>query len=93
MENIVRELRNVQEKYKNVVTDTFGVRISDMAKDCADAIESLQAELELYKQAEEKREKGCIYCDLDYSIYDEEYGENIGRKYIEYCFRCGKKVR
>jgi hypothetical protein len=40
-----RELRAVQEKYKNKKTDTFEIRISDMAKDAADTIEALQKQL------------------------------------------------
>jgi gas vesicle protein len=39
-----RELRAVQEKYKNKKTETFEIRISDMAKDVADTIEALQQE-------------------------------------------------
>ncbi len=37
------QLRLVAEKHKNDVTPTFRVRIADMAKDAADAIDSLQA--------------------------------------------------
>jgi pyruvate/2-oxoglutarate dehydrogenase complex dihydrolipoamide acyltransferase (E2) component len=41
---VYRELRAVQEKYKNKKTETFEIRISDMAKDAADTIEALQQE-------------------------------------------------
>ena len=40
---VLIELRNVQEKYKNVSTDFFQIRVSDMARDAADAIEELQS--------------------------------------------------
>jgi hypothetical protein len=39
---VSRELRNVQEKYKGIATPTFSIRISDLARDAADAIDSLQ---------------------------------------------------
>ena len=84
MDNIARELRNVQEKYKDAVTDTFGVRISDMAKDCADTIESLQAELQKYKQAEVQREKGCEYCkECEPMCYGEDSLKRFGTIYLD----------
>jgi len=41
----VRELRNVQQKHENDHVFTGEIRISDMARDCAALIESLQAQL------------------------------------------------
>jgi len=38
---ILTELRKIQEKHKNDVVSTFDIRISDMAKDSADAIDAL----------------------------------------------------
>ena len=38
---ILRKLRATQEQHKNDKTPTFGVCISDMARDAGDAIESL----------------------------------------------------
>ena len=38
---VLNELRLVQEKYKDDTTPAFQVRISDMARDSADAIDSL----------------------------------------------------
>jgi hypothetical protein len=60
---VLKELRTVQEKYKNATTHTFEVRISDMAKDAADAIDSLQQEnknwiKEINKQGEMLRLQG-----------------------------------
>lgn len=40
-QEVLEELRRVQEKYKNVTTPTFEVCITDMAKDAADTIEML----------------------------------------------------
>lgn len=40
-QEVLKELRAVQEKYKNVTTSTFEVRITDMAKDAADTIDLL----------------------------------------------------
>lgn len=36
-------LRRVQERYKNEITPTFEIRISDMAREAADAIDDLLA--------------------------------------------------
>ena len=38
---VLRELRRVQEKYKNNITHTGQIIISDLAKDAADAIDQL----------------------------------------------------
>lgn len=38
---VLFELRRIEDKYKDVQTPTGGIRISDMAKDSADTIESL----------------------------------------------------
>jgi len=40
---VSEELRRVQKKYAEVVTETFQLRISDMARDAANAIDSLSA--------------------------------------------------
>lgn len=47
---VSQALREVQEHYKNEITPTFRVRISDMAKDAADTIDALLAELEYIKR-------------------------------------------
>jgi hypothetical protein len=44
-DEIVRALRCVQEKHKNDHLLTFQINVSAMARDAADMIESLQAEL------------------------------------------------
>lgn len=44
---VLKGLREVQEKYKNVTSLTFQVNVSDMAKDAADTIESQQAFIDL----------------------------------------------
>jgi len=46
---VCRELRLVQEKYKDKTYDTFDVRISDMAKDAADAIDELLEKVIMYE--------------------------------------------
>ena len=61
---VSKELRLVQEKYKNVITLTFQPRISDMAKDAADAIDSLQAFVNLIgtlTTCNECADKNCIF--------------------------------
>lgn len=45
-EQTLKELRRISEKYKDIKTATFGIRISDMAKDSADTIEFLMKENE-----------------------------------------------
>jgi hypothetical protein len=44
---MLKELRNIQEKHKNSTALIIGFRISDMAKDAADTIESLKAFVDL----------------------------------------------
>ncbi len=44
-DEIVRELRALAEIHRHDTVPTFGVRIADMAKDCADLIESQKAQL------------------------------------------------
>lgn len=48
---MVRQLRGIQEKYEGRHTPTFQIVISDMVRDCADALESQQSEI---KQLEAK---------------------------------------
>ena len=48
-DEIMRALRKAQEDYKNDIVSVGRIRIDKMARDCADCIESLQAQL-----AEEK---------------------------------------
>ena len=40
-ENVLEELRQVQEQHKNDRVSTFELRVSDMARDAADVIEYL----------------------------------------------------
>jgi len=61
---VSKELRIIQEKYKNVITPTLQVRISDMAKDAADAIDSQQAFIDLIgtlPTCNECGDKSCSY--------------------------------
>lgn len=51
---VLKELNIIQEKYKNDYTPTFGIRISDMAKDAADAIKTLQQENKQLRDALEE---------------------------------------
>lgn len=43
---VLKDLRSVQEKYKDVITHTGQIRISDMAKDAADTIQLLTNQVE-----------------------------------------------
>jgi predicted Zn-ribbon and HTH transcriptional regulator len=62
---VLRNLRAVQEKHKNDRISTFALRISDMAKDAADAIESLRddynAEVEKNKRLTAERDAAIEY--------------------------------
>jgi hypothetical protein len=44
MKDLLISLRSVEERYKDKVFGVGELRIGDMAKECADAIEKLQAE-------------------------------------------------
>jgi hypothetical protein len=44
-EETIRELHKVESEHKNDKVLTFGIRIADMARDCANTIEELQAEV------------------------------------------------
>ena len=62
-EETIRELHTVESEHKNDKVLTFGIRIADMARDCANTIEELQAEvasLTAQLAASQKREKAAI---------------------------------
>jgi len=56
-ELISRQLRGVQEKHKDDKIPTFGLCVSDMARDAADTIDELLAE--------NKRLKDNVYVGVD----------------------------
>ena len=61
---VSENLRKIQVKYKNIVTPTFEICISDMAKDAADAIDTLQvfvACIGLLPTCNECANKDCGY--------------------------------
>jgi hypothetical protein len=49
IEQTIRDLRSVAEKHKNDFVPTFGIRVADMASDCAKLIERMHAELMAYR--------------------------------------------
>lgn len=49
-ENIIKELRLIQEQYRNKPTATFDVCISHMAKDAADTIDELLNKIKRYEK-------------------------------------------
>jgi len=62
--DVSKELRIIQEKYKNMITPTFQIRISDMAKDAADAIDNQQVFIDLIgtlPTCNECGDKQCSY--------------------------------
>ncbi len=58
---VLQELRRVQQQYKDKVTPTFDVRISDMAKDAADTIESLLDFINSLPTCNTCNDKECKY--------------------------------
>ena len=65
MNDLVRELRIIEEQYKNRVYSTCEIRICDMAKDCADEIERLQSENTRLKAEWDKAVEDInAMCDL-----------------------------
>lgn len=52
----VKNLRAVEKQYKDRFTSTCEVNISEMARDCANVIESLQAQL----QESQRRERAAV---------------------------------
>lgn len=71
IDKIIRGLHAAEEKYKNVITPTFEISISEMAYDCRKAIEYLSAENELLKADNECRKsvieslRELIVCAVD----------------------------
>ena len=62
-DKIVMALRKTQEDYKNDFVSTGRISISDMARDCADCIESLQAQLAAsQRRAQDARNELCQQC-------------------------------
>lgn len=35
----------------------------------------------------------CHWCDSEYTIIDDDFGQPIHPRMIRYCFRCGKKLK
>jgi hypothetical protein len=71
MADIIRQLRYIQEKYKNDIVSTGRVVISDLARDCANEIERLQSEnarlkAELDKAVEDLENLIDCHCACNY---------------------------
>lgn len=69
---VSKELRWVQKKYKDVITPTFQVRISDMAKDAADAIDNQQAFIDLIGTL-----PTCNECGVRECLYRPGLGQTV----------------
>lgn len=63
MDRLVCNLRQVEENYKNKLYGFGEIRITDMAKECADAIEKLKFETERLRKVVDAAEK--IYEQID----------------------------
>ena len=95
VDEIVRALRCVQEKHRNDRLLTFQTDVSAMARDAADMIESLQAQLNdvvpvvrgewTYEINEYFRT--CSVCRISQALLA---GENLSR--FKYCPFCGAKM-
>ena len=59
---VSKELRKVQARNENAITLTGQIRISDMAKDAADAIDSQAAFIDLINSLPTCNECGAKYC-------------------------------
>ena len=90
-EEIVRALRCVQEKHRNDHLLTFQTDVSAMARDAADMIESLQAQLAASQRREKaavedfegymkNRSERCAYC-----IHDDECEPGESLCYANVC--------
>lgn len=68
--DFIRELTNVEEKYKNKPTLTFEVNISSMARDCRKHIEFLNGQIEKMKCCENcaKIETCKLFAHIDINI-------------------------
>jgi len=83
--NIIQELRNVEEKYKNSQTAFAEVRISDMAFDCRKEIEKLRGDKERLQRVIEENEP-CWACEKEYEC---EYSNTRGCSICEFVFDVG----
>ena len=82
MTDIIRQLRYIQEKYKNDIVSTGRVVISDLARDCANEIERLQKEILKYK------EKAAKYkAERDKAVEDMR---RCRRNKCDYCYYSNK---
>jgi hypothetical protein len=96
-DEIVRALRKVQEDYKNDIVSTGRVSISDMARDCANMIESLQAQLaasQARERAAEEDMKNIVdavreaHCDGTCCFackYDADFSIGESGNYLNEC--------
>jgi hypothetical protein len=93
VDELVRNLRHVEQGYAEKHYGVGEVRVCDMAKDCADAIEALTAELELYKTALKEANKPN---DEAIRIIQEQGTRITARDNViadlrnELCLKCGK---
>lgn len=69
---VSEKLRVVMEQHKDEYTETFGLRISDMARDSADAIDSLQIFVDLINSL-----PNCNDCGLKNCTSRPGLGETI----------------
>lgn len=73
VEETLRNLKQVEEKYKIRFTPTGEVNISEMARDCIDTIESLQQENEQLRAQVARMRETLIECvnALELCAHDE----------------------
>ena len=53
-------------------------------------IVALDALREMDKQ---EKNKGCAWCNAEYTIIDDEFGLPIHPNSIKFCWHCGRKLR
>lgn len=91
--DIIRDLRSVEHEYSNRFVSTGQVNISHMARDCADTIESLTAQL-----AQKDSELAEVKNDYDIlsSANTELFGalaqkeKELSNARNELCYKCGR---
>lgn len=79
---VSKELRKVQARNENTITLTGQIRISDMAKDAADAIDSQAAFIDLINSL-----PTCNECKFKTCAYRPKLGESV--RYNCYFFSKG----
>lgn len=47
----------------------------------------------LRKLDEQENNKGCAWCNAEYTIVDDEFVQPVHPKLIKFCWHCGRKLK